>query len=246
MNAAAEQEETPPETDGWRNGIDKADAQWDVHDCEIKSIVQEYDMHLSRTAGYVPLDWRLVKAMLWVETGAKRAQWKTRPMQIGNTGDPGLLALLGGDDGGELIVPPTYRGSLSVSAVRSASVQNIRAGTGYLLMRMAVFSFKSIADADTRVHDVTVGSGDNMSRIAKARGSTPEVMKELNPDVGMLRPGQVLHYRKASVQRVITGWRPITASSVATYYNAGGDSVYADKLNYALTAVRKRTEATCK
>ncbi|MGJ7611970.1 MULTISPECIES: hypothetical protein [unclassified Variovorax] len=59
----------------------------------------------------------------------------------------------------------------------------------------------------------------------------------------LLRPGEVLHYRKASIQRVITGWKPITASSVATYYNAGGDAVYASKLSYALTAVRKEAEA---
>jgi hypothetical protein len=236
-----------PDTEGWERSIDKADSEWDSHDCEIRSAVHEYDMHLSRTSGYVPLDWRMVKAMLWVETGAKRAQWNTRPMQIGNTGDPGLQALLGDKDGGELILPPSYRKSLSIDGVRRSPTHNIRAGIGYLLLRMANFSFQSVPDADTRTYDVVVRGGDTLNSIAKAHGSTPEVMKRLNPSAHMLRPGEVLHYQKASIQRVITGWKPITASGVAAYYNAGGDAVYASKLNYALAAVGKEAEAAaCK
>lgn len=227
-----------PDTEGWKRGIDKADDKWNSHDCEIRSAVHEYDMHLSRTKGYVPLDWRLVKAMLWVETGAKRPQWKTRPMQIGNTGDLGLQALLGGKDGGDLILPPSYRRSLSVDGVRRAPADNIRAGVGYLLLRMANFSFQSVPDADTRTHQVVVKAGDTLSSIARANGSTPEVMKRLNPSAHMLRPGEVLQ-----VQRVITGWKPVTASRAATYYNVDGDATYADKLGYALAAVRRGSEA---
>lgn len=243
------QKTTAAETDneGWKRGIDNADDKWNSHDCEIRSAVHEYDMHLSRTKGYVPLDWRLVKAMLWVETGAKRPQWKTRPMQIGNTGDLGLQALLGGKDGGDLILPPSYRRSLSVDGVRRAPADNIRAGIGYLLLRMANFSFQSVPDADTRTHQVVVKAGDTLNSIARAKGSTPEVMKRLNPSAHMLRPGEVLHYQRASVQRVITGWKPITVSGAATYYNVDGDATYADKLGYALAAVRRGSEATaCK
>ncbi|SCX56730.1 LysM domain-containing protein [Variovorax sp. EL159] len=247
MSKTREQATSEPDTSGWERSIDKADNEWDSHDCDVREAVHEYDMHLSQTPGYVPLDWKMVKAILWVETGAKRAQWKTRPMQIGNTGDPGLQALLGNSDGGELILPPSYRRSLSIDGVRRTPIHNIRAGIGYLLLRMTNFSFQSVLDADTRTYDVAVRSGDNLSSIARAQGSTPEVMKKLNPSAHVLRPGDVLRYQKASIQRVITGWKPITASGVAAYYNAGGDAVYAKKLSYALAAVRRQAEAAaCK
>lgn len=244
MSKALGNEASKPDTEGWERSIDKADSEWNSHDCDIRTAVREYDMHLSRTSGYVPLDWRLVKAMLWVETGAKRSQWKTRPMQSGNTGDPGLHALLGNRDGGELILPPSYRNSLSVDGVRRTPTHNIRAGIGYLLLRMTNFSFQSVPDSDTRTYDVVVRRGDTLNSIAKAHGSTPEVMKRLNPSAHILRPGEVVRYQKASVQRVITGWKPVSSSSVATYYNAGGDSLYASKLSYALAAVRREAEAS--
>lgn len=244
MTAKTPRQTTPaPNIDGWQRSIDEADGEWDSHDCEIRSALAEYDMHLSRTAGYVPMDWRLVKAILWVETGARRPQWKTRPMQIGNTGDPGLQALLGDKEGGEMILPPSYRRSLSIDGVRRQPAHNIRAGIGYLLLRMANFSFQSVPDADTRTYEVVVRGGDTLNGIARAHGSTPEVMKKLNPSAHMLRPGEVLRYQRASVQKVITGWKPITASSVATYYNAGGDAVYASKLGHALTAVHDKAGA---
>jgi hypothetical protein len=230
----------------WEDSIDKADDRWNAYDCEIRSAVDEYDRHLSRTPGYVPLDWRVVKAMLWVETGAGHPQWKTQPMQIGNKHDPGMMALLGGQEGGDLIIPPSMRVSLSASAVQSTPVCNIRAGIGYLLMRMANFAFKSVPGTDVRIHDVTIGAGDTIDRIARVQGSTPEVIKRLNPSVRMLKPGESLKYQKASIQKVITGWKPITPSSVATYYNAGGDSMYAAKMNRAEAVIRQGAEAACK
>jgi hypothetical protein len=232
--------------ESWEDGIDKADEKWDAYDCEIRSAVGEYDRHLSRTPGYVPLDWRIIKAMLWVETGAKVADWRVRPMQIGKDGDPGMMALLGGREGGELIIPPSLRVGLSVSTGQATPAQNIRAGIGYLLMRMASFAFRTVPDADTRIYEVTAQANDSIEKIAKARGSTPELMKALNPSVHMLKPGEVLKYRKASVRKVITGWKSITSSSVAAYYNAGGDPLYVQKMNYALAAVRQRMAVACK
>ncbi|SFQ08713.1 LysM domain-containing protein [Variovorax sp. 770b2] len=229
----------------WEDNIDKADDRWNAYDCEIRSAVDEYDRHLSRTPGYVPLDWRVVKAMLWVETGANLPQWRSAPMQIGNNSDPGLMALLGGKEGGDLIIPPSFRVGLSVGAVKSAPTHNIRAGIGYLLMRMANFEFKSVPDRDTQTYDVTVRAGDSIDKIARAQGSTPEVMRKLNPSSYLLKPGDVLKYQKASIQRVVTGWKPITPSGVATYYNAGGDSMYARKMDHALGAVRQAKGATC-
>lgn len=230
----------------WQDGIDKADDRWDAYDCEVQTTVNAYNMHLAGTPGYLPLDWRIIKAMLWVETGAKRSQWASRPMQIGNAGDPGLAALLGDKEGGQLIIPPALRLGLSSATASSVSTFNIRAGVGYLLMRMANFAHRSVLDADARVYEVSVGNHDTIERIAKAQGSTPEVMKKLNPGAHLLKPGQVLKYRKASVQKVITGWKTATLSSVPSYYNGGGDALYAKKLGYAFAALSKRTEVECK
>lgn len=51
--------------------------------------------------------------MTWVETGAENAEWKTKPMQIGVQGDPGLASPLRGDEGGDLIIPPQRRGQFT-------------------------------------------------------------------------------------------------------------------------------------
>jgi hypothetical protein len=77
------------------------DARWHEYDCNIVSIINEFNRHLASTPQYRPLDWRIVKAMIWTETGGPTdASWRSRPMQIGHPSDPGLQALLGGKEGG--------------------------------------------------------------------------------------------------------------------------------------------------
>lgn len=228
----------------WQDGIDDANADWDAHDCEIRSSVDEYNRHLDSSPGYVRLDWKIVKTMLWVETGAKDPQWARRPMQIGNASDPGLPSLLLGNEGGALIIPPSIRRGLSLEGARSDPRQNIRAGIGYLLMRMASYAYKSVLDADARVYEVTAIAGDSIERVAKAQGSTPEVMKKLNPSVSIVHAGDVLKYQKASVERVITGWSPLSSGSIAQRYNHG-DSFYARKFQYAASSIAQRAEAAC-
>jgi hypothetical protein len=171
--------------------------------------------------------------------------WKSRPMQIGSAQDAGLMALLGDREGGDLVVPPSLRVTLSIHSVRTEPASNIRAGIGYLLMRMATFAFKSVVDADDKIHEVIVKDRDNLEKIAKTEGSTPEIMKNLNPSVHLLKAGQVLKYQKASVRKVITGWMPLTPSGIATRYNVG-DPTYARKMDHALPAVRKMTETVCR
>lgn len=86
----------------WQDGINRAvgDSKWNAWDCEIRMAVDEYNRHLSGTSGYRPLDWQLIKAMIWVETGAESKKWRSNPIQIGNPGDPGLRSLLAGNEGG--------------------------------------------------------------------------------------------------------------------------------------------------
>lgn len=231
----------------WQDGLNTAVAndKWDAYDCEIQMAVNEFNRHLSGTAGYRPLDWQLIKAMLWTETGAESAEWKIKPMQIGVPGDPGLTSFLSGKEGGDLILPPNWEGRLTVGSVRAIPAHNIRAGIGYLLMRMANFEHKSVLASDTKFYEIKVSAGDNLEKIAKAQSSTPEILKKLNPTVDMLRPGQVLKFQKASIQRVITSWRHLSTSLIAQRYNGGGDPNYAKKLDYALSLVRKGRAAVC-
>lgn len=231
----------------WLDGVSAgaSDPKWNTWDCEIQAAVDEYNRHLAGTTGYVPLNWQIIKAMLWVETGANNAQWMTKPMQIGVAGDPGMSSLLSGKEGGELILPPAWKARLTVGSIRSIPAHNIRAGIGYLLMRLANFEYRSVLAADTKVYEVKVRSGDTLGRIATDNGSTAEVMKRLNPTAATLQPGQVLKYQKASVQQVITGWRQISTALVAQRYNGGGDPNYATKLDHTLSLVRNGTPASC-
>ncbi|MEW5786970.1 MAG: LysM domain-containing protein [Pseudomonadota bacterium] len=110
---------------------------------------------------------------------------------------------------------------------------------------MAVFEHRSVPGPDVPVREIVAKPGDSLEKIAKAQGSTVDTLKSLNPLVGVLRPGQVLMYQKASVQRVITGWRSRSTALIAQRYNGGGDPNYARKLEYASTLVRNRRVASC-
>jgi len=160
-------------------------------------------------------------------------------MQIGKPDDPGLESLLSGNEGGDLILPPTWKEQLTMESARTVPAHNIRAGIGYLLMRMAKFRHESVLAVDTEPYEVTVKTGDSLDKIAQAQGSTLEIMRKLNSDAGVLHPGQVLKCQKASIQRVITGWRFITTASIAERYNGNRDPNYVKKLDYALSLVRE-------
>jgi len=234
----------------WQDGIDKAigNPQWDVWDCDILKAVNEFNQHLSGTPGYVPLDWHFIKAMLWVESGAHQPGWHSKPIQIGVSMDPGMDAFLSGNEGGHLILPPAWQGRLTPEMVRTMPTHNIRAGIGYLLMRLAHYEYQVVLDADTKIYEITVKPGDSFEKIAKAQGSRRELMEKLNPQINplRLRSGQVVKYQKASLQRVITGWRPISGISAKNRYNSGTrDPDYAQKIDYALAAVRKGRATAC-
>ncbi|WP_338768619.1 LysM domain-containing protein [Massilia sp. METH4] len=231
----------------WKDGLIKGvgQAKWHTYDCEIKTSISEFDRHLAGSPGYVIVDWRLVKAMLWVETGAGHIQWRVKPMQIGVLGDPGLDALLGGKEGGDIIMPPSLKATLDHNAARTIPSYNIRAGIAYLLMRMAKFEFRSVVSDDPKIYEAPVNRGDSMARIAKVCGTTTDILRQLNPKATILRPGQVLLYRKGAVQRVIVGWLPFAIEDVAKLYNGGGDVRYAEKLSFALKLVKYGSEATC-
>lgn len=232
----------------WQDGINKApgDARWNAWDCEVQMAVNEYNRHLSATPGFWPLDWQLIKAILWVETGALVSEWKIKPMQIGVAGDPGMTSLLSHKEGGDLIIPPSLKGKLTPVSIRSIPALNIRAGIGYLLMRMAHFEYRSLLSTDTQTCEAVVRAGDSFEKVAKAHGTTVDMLRTLNPTSAVLRPGQVLKYQKASIQKVITGWKSFSTLTVALQYNSMRRDVnYAKKLDHALSLIRKGEAGRC-
>lgn len=248
-DATAAKEDLKTGFEKWQDGINKAqdDPKWSSWDCEIQRTVDAYNSHLNTTPGYQPLSWKIIKAMAWVGISAGRGEWHSSPMQIDFPGDKGLVAFLSGKEGGELIIPPKWKLLLHSSTVRKRPEYNIRAGVGYLLMRMANFSHQNTLAADNKIFEVTVKPGDNLAKIARQQGSTIDTLLALNPQLNpaLLRPGQVLHCRKASVKRTITGWRTINADTIAQRYNGGGDPSYAKKLKYVLEIIEKGKDTLC-
>lgn len=222
----------------WKQTIDGAlkNPKWNEYDCEIQRAVAQFNRHLTGVAGYLPLDWRMVKAMLWTESGGPTNRaWVNNPMQIGVNGDPGLRALLGVLEGGPLIIPPELKTTLTVAAAKTSPAANIRAGIAYLLMRLARYGFQTFPDNDT-VYVVTSKRGDSFARIAQREGSTRATLERLNPGLPVLPPNHAVKCQKASVRKVITGWRAVTPMSIARFYNTR-EPVYAQKLQYCLSLI---------
>lgn len=233
----------------WQDGLTQgvADPEWSIYDCDTKAAVTEFNRHLSKTPNYRALDWRYIKSMLWVETGAKSRAWKTMPMQIGVPGDPGLVALLSEKEGGDLILPPSWQSRLSAGSVRSLPIHNIYAGIGYLLMRLAIFDIASIVDPRSKgPYKVTVQAGDSLAKIARKEGSTIDILKKLNGPSLFLKPGQILKVEKGSIRKMISGWRALSTVMIAQRYNGGGDPLYAKKLDFAFDLVKQGRDGSCK
>ncbi|MGD0570791.1 MAG: LysM domain-containing protein [Candidatus Sulfotelmatobacter sp.] len=231
---------------GWKNTMDAGvtDATWDAYDAAIQREIAAYNLKFQSTTGYRAVDWHLCKAMVWIESGGPSSSaWTGKAMQIGVSGDPGLGVLQSGADGSTLIMSATLAAAVKNTAqVGSDPVLNIQAGIAYLFTRMCLSEFRSVdTENPPRVYDYTVVPGDNPSLIAKKVGTTVEVLEALNPAAKrMIHPKDVLKYRKASIQRVITGWRDFTSMTVvADRYNGGGDPDYAAKLVYVLALFTK-------
>lgn len=226
----------------WIQGIPTSpnEPAWSIYDSVIKDTVRAYDKQLQGQGRYPPLDWLLIKAMCWTETGAGAPEWKTRPAQIGNTGDLGLQELLSRKPQYDLLIPPEYRTngpkSLTFTSVRTDPVANIRAGVGYLLLGAASFSYQSIQDGDKSLYHHKVVRGDSFGRIGKIERTTIEELGRDNPAlVGRsLTLGQDVQFRKASKRWVLISIRPLTPYQAALAYNTRSVDEYTKKMTYCL------------
>ncbi len=204
------------------------DPKANEYDAIIKEDVAEYNHRLANTPGYATVDWRWFKAVLWIESGGPTsAAWKSRPMQIGNPGDPGYSILKKGTEGADIILSDDLKGTL-----KSGSISQPKLSVAYIFVRLANTEIASVTDTqDAAIHEYVVVAGDSFDKIAGKVGTTIEVLKQLNPSLKVIHPKDKVQYRKAKMQRQITGWRLLTAATLASRYNVG-DSSYAEKLNY--------------
>jgi LysM repeat protein len=227
-------------SDKWKATVNDGltNAAWDAYDATIKAEVEDYNKRLARTTGYVAVDWKLVKALLWVESGGPtNAAWTTRPMQIGNPGDPAYGVVKDGKESASVVMSEQLKKDIKGN-ISNPSL-NVRAGIAYLFAREATTSLESVLDpVDTKTFTYIVLPGDSLDKIASRVGSTMEVLKQLNPTARILQPKQTIIYRKASIKRAIRGWSPFDSKTVARLYNVG-DPDYSAKLDYVLALFPK-------
>jgi hypothetical protein len=225
----------------WKATIDDAltNAHWGDYDSLVRTEVAAYNTRFASTPGFSAPDWKLFKAILWTESGGpSNDAWTHRAMQVGNPGDSALGVLRGQQESASLVMSASLKADISGSI--DAPRLNIRAGIAYVYVRLCKSEFQSVKDpADKTDHTYKVVAGDSLDKIAKKVGTTVDLLKEMNPKAKVIHPGDVLTYRKASIQRVITGWLTFSNGMVAQRYNGGGDADYADKLAYCLATMAK-------
>jgi hypothetical protein len=216
-----------------------ADVRWSEFDSAIKQEVDSYNQRLKRTPGFLELDWRWVKAMVWTEVkaGPDSSAWSSSPMQIGNRGDPGLKVVQNGLDHSDLVVPAEVRTALKSGA---AGTLNIRAGVAYLYHCAAFPHYKLTEIIDNpMIETYQLAAGETPSGVAGRLGTTvDEIMRQSGLDAAKaskLRVGAALKYRKAHQAWQITGW--LAWEKAIHEYNGGGDIEYVSKVKRAYAKI---------
>lgn len=223
-----------------------ADSRWNEYDETIKNEIALYNQRLSGTNGFMPLDWRIVKAMVWTEVLAgpkgNQAQWQKYPLQIGRfSADLGYAAVKSGGENSDLITSGELRAAISSDVTGK---NNIKAGIAYLYtiaVRNKIVRREVIDGSQIETYTIQKTDRDGLAGIAKRLGTTVEniVKNSSLQNPAKLDVGQVLKYQKAHVERFINGWNDWQETVKA--YN-GGDAAYMEKFNRAYQIIINRTE----
>lgn len=228
-----------PISEKWKQTVKKAinDSRWDEYD---KIIQKEVDFYAKKFAVLRDkVDWRLLQAVLWNESGGPdNDAWKSRPLQIGNPGDPAYSVLKNASEGSDLIMSEDLGKAIRTQSIDKPNL-NIQAGIAYLYTRMAKSAITSVRNLkDTKEYTYEVVSGDSLDKISGKVDTTVFELKRLNPQCsGIIRPKMKLKYVKAAMKRTITGWRTFDTKTVSERYNGGGDPYYRDKLEFILSHI---------
>ncbi|EOT8833117.1 hypothetical protein ACNENL_002409 [Escherichia fergusonii] len=244
--------------------------EWDIYDLNIKKFVGEMNDHLlakdsefnskfsssnsSKRSNYVRLDWRWIKAMVWTETGPISSDWRTLPMQIGKSTDPGIKSATRSHEKDynkfDAIIPDSWKSALDKKEqkVKSDPLCNIQAGIMLLMMRMGKEAKNiSIPVNAACTYEYKVKKGENYTVIANnadnqlAPGvkTTKDDLELCNSDKKVLHPGDTIKYREAKYVLYVLDWYPFDAINIRNQYNINpkdansknpGDPDYAEKL----------------
>jgi len=234
----------------WKSGREKAigNPDWYIYDNTIRKLVSEINQHLSMSKNieqYKPLDWKLIKAMIWTETGATSAAWKTKTMQIGNNKDDGILEVTvpARPRKYNIIVPRNWDKYLKNKGdmIKTNPEYNIRAGIALLMIKMSeTEKDKTVYDNEKEFTYEVVRGDLGYSSIAKKIGTTQGVLTTLN-GIKAIHPGDKLKYKQAHLEQYIPGWKLFTPQNIQIQYNGDpkrataskpGDLNYADKFEY--------------
>lgn len=201
--------------------------EWNKYDLLILKSVNEINIHLSSTPYFQPLDWYIIKAMLWTENDAENtSQWNGYPLQIGRfRKDKAMPALISGEKSTALVTPPQWRNKAfnglkdpernywAKEQITGSPEENIKAAITYLMMKLSNTKEESTIDQyDSTLYSAIVQKGDLADNIRKERKTTIPNLTKNNPgkNLDKIHPGDILYYQKASMKVIITGWKPIT------------------------------------
>jgi hypothetical protein len=216
-------------TEGWRRTVDaaKSDLRWDLWDAVIRAEVLDYQTRLG-----LGVDWRIFKAQIWTESGASSPAWLTRPMQIGNAGDPGYATMRDHREHADAIMSDQVKAALDGGDSINNPKLNIQVGLAYAYMKLSDYD---TVVTDKQIRTYSVVRGDALERIAHTLGTTQKNLIDLNPQAANgLRVGQKLSYQSAEIRPVGC---MVNAARLQTYYNGNGDPNYAEKITYCLQII---------
>lgn len=239
----------------WKAGRVKAigNSDWYVYDSHIRKLVSEINQHLSKSkniSNYQPLDWKLIKAMIWTETGATSPAWKSRPIQIGNRDDAGIYEVTkpARPIKYHLIVPDSWDKYLinKNDIIKNNPEYNIRAGVALLMIKMSNQEDSRTIYDNNEILTYEVVKGDRgYDDISKKVGTTRRVLVELNGNK-IMHPGDKIKYKKAHIEQYIPGWLSFTPENIRNQYNIdpaksnskkAGDKDYAEKIKFVYNLI---------
>jgi hypothetical protein len=200
-----------------------------AYDSLIQTELTAYQARFDNWPSFPALDWKLFKALLFVESGGpSNPAWTARAMQIGNPGDPAYAVLVNGGEGSSAIMSVQLKADIATKPITMPEV-NIKAAIAYILTKSAEFGSQQVIDDPTlRKHKVI--SGENPISISRKEHTTVGNIALNNPTaVKKIYAGQSLAFQRA---HMIPVWAPITPDFLASAYNGGRDPEYANKLRY--------------
>ncbi|MBI4749435.1 MAG: LysM peptidoglycan-binding domain-containing protein [Acidobacteria bacterium] len=224
-------------------------AEWDKHDGIIQKIVAEMNQTFQAKhydlLPFIPLDWKIIKAMIWVEssgpswqsryTGVKPAPafYGPRPIQFGNSGDPGLSVIRDGAEHSHLISSTELRNELKKPMNAELC---IRGGVALVFHYAAIYENTRIIDSQ-EVRQDTVRKKDTLSKIAARNRTLVEEITQTSKisENTTLQQGQTVWFRPAHREWILNGWKAWWVA--VTKYNGGGDPYYLSKVKAAYQAI---------